>query len=170
MHADVHAVAIGPLRTLFMSTADGALLSMPLAPPGTAHGTGTAVMHVASTPRAHSSAVDALALSRSGKVIVSGGNDRLLKLWSEADVRSGACTPNNSRARPLDGHACQPYAGHSDHVTRLIFSSDGATLVSVGGGDAVYIWDFKGARAVRIDPTRAGVAAAAKMPLQLHVD
>jgi hypothetical protein len=33
------------------------------------------------------------------------------------------------------------YAAHTDHVTALAFSSDGSTLISVGGGDAIYLWD-----------------------------
>ena len=46
-------------RTLFMATASGGLLSMPLAPPGTAAGTGTAIIEVAATPDAHKASIEA---------------------------------------------------------------------------------------------------------------
>ena len=46
---DVHAVAVGPNRALFMSTADGSLLSMPLAMPAAAE----QPVAVACTPKAH---------------------------------------------------------------------------------------------------------------------
>ena len=111
-------------------------------PPGTPAGTGTAVIQVAQTPGAHKASVDAIALSRNGKHVVSGGNDKLIKVWPEKGVRAGGRGgPPSNKHWPSP---CQPYAGHSDHVTRLVFSSDGATLISVGGGDAIYLWEFKG--------------------------
>ena len=151
MESDVMSLAVGPARTLFMATDDGTILSMPLAPPGTAAGTGTAVITVAHTPMAHKAAIGTLVLSRNGKHVLTGGNDKLIKLWPEEGIRAGAGERGGNPAAPIGANRpkhwpapCQPYAGHSDHVSKLVFSADGATLVSVGGGDAIYIWDFKG--------------------------
>ena len=140
--SDVHAVAIGPGRTLFMAAADGALSSMPLAAPGAIAGSNTAPMAIATTAKAHKAAVGTITLARNGKHVVSGSNDRLVKIWPEKTVREGGpATISDKKA--FASSRCQPYAGHSDHVTRLVFSSDGATLISVGGGDAIFLWKFK---------------------------
>ena len=142
MASDITSVAIGPARTLFMSSADGSLLSLPLAPPGTPLGTGTASLsNVASSIKCHKSAIDAVTLTRNGKHVVSGGNDRMIRMWPEAAVRAGAATSKGGAIGPA---GCQPYAGHSDLISQLRFSSDGQTLISVGGGDAIYIWNYLG--------------------------
>ena len=128
--ANAAAVAFGPSRTLFMTTTEGALVSVPL----NADAEATAV-----TPGAHRAAADALTLSRNGRHVVTGGRDRMIKLWPTSAVVEGTALTSGTAAG-----ACQPYAGHADHVTRLAFSSDGQTLVSVGGGDAIFLWEFKG--------------------------
>ena len=42
----------------------------------------------------------------------------------------------------------QAFVGHSAHVTRVQFSADGSTLMTVGGGDAIFVWEFCGDTAV----------------------
>lgn len=60
------------------------------------------------------------AASPNGKLLASGGRDKLLKLWDIA------------KAKPT---AVASLAGHDDGVRSLAFTPDGARLVSVGGDD-----------------------------------
>ena len=91
------------------------------------------------TAGAHRAAADALTLTRNGGHVVTGGQDRLIRMWPMETVRVGG------QARMGTGPGtCQPYVGHSDHITRLAFSADGQMLVSVGGGDTIFLWEFKG--------------------------
>ena len=128
------AVAIGPSRTLFVSTTEGTLITLALSASGQAAG------EAAVTPGGHKAAVDALTLSRNGRHVATGGQDRLLKLWPVESLREGGTAYTSGAG----AGACQGYVGHSDHITRLAFSSDGQTLLSVGGGDAIFVWEFKG--------------------------
>ena len=95
-------------------------------------------------------------LTRNGKQVFSAGGDRLIKAWPEADeIARARCCGWASRSLP----PCQPYCGHSDTITRLMFSADGQTLISVGGGDAIYLWDYLARAGRRRRGARRGVGA-----------
>ena len=55
-------------------------------------------------------------------------------------------------AQPPRGRKFKPdvqsFVGHSDHVTRVALSADGTSLLTVGGGDAIFVWEFCGDVAV----------------------
>lgn len=134
--SDVHAVAFGPNRALFVSTAGKSLLSVRL--PGIAAlSAGESIPPATETSDAHRAVAEGMAVSRNGRALVTGGNDRMVKVWPTACLSSA-----------FDASEAQSYVGHSDHVTKLRFSPDGTHLVSVGGGDAVCIWAFKGCATV----------------------
>src|SRR5580704_4635028 len=80
----------------------------------------------------HTNAVDAIAFSRDGSLLASGGHDAIIKLW---DVRSG------SELRAL--------AGHTNTITALVFSKDGKTVVSGGLDSTVRFWDVASGNIIR---------------------
>lgn len=135
--ADVTALAMGPARTLFMSTAEGGLISLPLSTSIAAAAGAPPTVGV--TPRAHKGAADAIAITHNGGHVVTGGQDKLLKLWPMAAAREGG--------PPVGGigeGAMQYYVGHSDLITKIAVSADGTSLVTVGGGDCIFVWDYVG--------------------------
>ena len=76
------------------------------------------------TVDAHNGWVRAVAVSPDGKLLASGGNDNLVKMWNTAD---GALV-----------HECP---GHASHVYSVAFHPTGATLVSGDLKGVVKEWD-----------------------------
>jgi len=136
LSANATAVAMGPGRTLFLATLEGTLLCVPLTAGG------LAASEAAVLPHAHTAPIDALALARSGAHVATGGHDKKLRMWPMATVREGGAGPEKTRG--CGPGACQPFIGAPDVITKLAFSSDGQTLLMVGGGDTVFVWEYRG--------------------------
>ena len=72
-----------------------------------------------------------MAISQNSKYLVTGGSDKLIKLW-EYSVR-----PNNLRS--------QGFIGHSYPIQHLRFSLDRNFLISCAAGpDGIFVWKFNG--------------------------
>ena len=69
--------------------------------------------------------LDSLAIDPEGEAVVSGGGDKLVKVWSYDE---GYCA--------FVGH------GHSGAVTRVAVSPDKRKIVSAGSEGAILIWDY----------------------------
>ena len=74
----------------------------------------------------HSGAVNAVAFSKDGKYLATGGRDRTVRLW---DLGSG----NNVRI----------FQGHFDHVNGVAFHPAGRQLASVGQDQTVRFWPLE---------------------------
>jgi WD40 repeat protein len=72
---------------------------------------------------AHLHSVNAVAFSPDGARVLSGSDDKTIKLW---DVATGALL--------------RTFAGHSDRVTSVAFSPDGTHVLS-GSWDGTKLWD-----------------------------
>ena len=83
-------------------------------------------------PKAHSSAVTALALSADGKILATGGADRELKLW---DV--------DSQLHP------RPFAGIEAKVRSLALTADGKILATAMSDGTVQFWDARSGKVAR---------------------
>jgi len=66
-----------------------------------------------------------LSISKSGKSVCSGGQDRLLKVW---DYELGTCKNLG--------------IGHSGIISACAISPDQKSIVSVGSEGAIFIWNF----------------------------
>jgi WD40 repeat protein len=73
----------------------------------------------------HDQAIESLSFSRSGKVLASGCNRRLIFLWDVATGKQLRCLK-----------------GHRTNVQGLTFSHEEEQLVSVGSDGRVLIWNF----------------------------
>jgi WD40 repeat protein/mono/diheme cytochrome c family protein len=72
----------------------------------------------------HTSAVECAVFSKDGKRVVSGGDDRTLRLW-DADT----------------GKEIRAYTGHESGVKAVAISGDGKRLLSGGSDATVRLWD-----------------------------
>ncbi|XP_052262541.1 WD repeat-containing protein 90-like isoform X2 [Dreissena polymorpha] len=72
----------------------------------------------------HKNSCSSLALSENGRYLATGG-DKAIKIWDYS--------------MKLDINF-QLFIGHSENVSRLIFTPDSKNLLSVG--EALYLWDF----------------------------
>jgi WD40 repeat protein len=115
--------------------------------------------------------VSVIAMSADGNTLVSGGNDKALKIWDlttgklrqtlqspSGEVRSVALSSNGKIAvsgsrdrmvRILDlatGHQKAILKANSDDVDAFAIRPDGKTLVSMGWNGMVKIWDLATAR------------------------
>ena len=69
--------------------------------------------------------VNSLAISADGDNFVSGGGDKVVKLWGYDS-----------------GEVAAVGMGHSGVITKVIISPDQSSIVSVGSEGAIYIWDY----------------------------
>lgn len=69
--------------------------------------------------------VNALAVDRDGEAIISGGGDKLVKLWGYDE-----------------GHCYYIGVAHSGAVTQVAVTPDKSKVVSVGAEGGIFIWDF----------------------------
>lgn len=76
----------------------------------------------------HSSSISALAFSRDGKWLASGGLDRSIILWNAST-----------------GEQTRKWTSQSSNVTQLVFSPDSKRLVSADDGGIVRGWKFESA-------------------------
>jgi hypothetical protein len=73
----------------------------------------------------HSQIVNAIALSRDGKILASGSQDRTIRLW---DLTTGK--------------SIHTFEGHSLGVVSLAISPDGKILASGSGDGTIKLWDL----------------------------
>mmetsp|Transcript_45807 Transcript_45807/g.81862 ORF Transcript_45807/g.81862 Transcript_45807/m.81862 type:complete len:634 (-) Transcript_45807:154-2055(-) len=75
---------------------------------------------------ANTGGVDTLDISPCGERFVTGGHDKILKLWGYDD-----------------GLVHAVGIGHSGCIKKAVFSPDGNTIVSVGDEGSIYIWNVE---------------------------
>jgi len=81
--------------------------------------------------QAHDEAVNALAFSADGSVLVTTGDDGLIKLWNvNALAQTTSALPT-----PL-----VTLEGHTDVVTDLAISPDGLLLASISADNTLRLW------------------------------
>jgi WD40 repeat protein len=104
--------------------------------------------------KGHSGYVLSVAISTDGKTIVSGGDDRTVRLW-------------NQQGQPI----AQPFKGHSGSVYSVAISTDGKTIVSGGDDRTVRLWDINiehwlkiACERLRFHPALVGDAKATCQP------
>ncbi len=76
------------------------------------------------TLRGHSDEVTAMAISPDGKRIVSGSDDKTIKIWDSAS-----------------GDELMTLRGHDDWISSVAFSPDGKRIISGSGDNTVKVWD-----------------------------
>jgi len=64
-------------------------------------------------------------VDRDGESIISGGGDKLVRLWGYDE-----------------GHCYFVGVGHSGAISQVAVTPDKAKIVSVGTEGAVFIWDY----------------------------
>ena len=94
---------------------------------------------------AHGDAVLGLHVSRDGKVLVTGGGDKLVKVW---EWETGTLLAT------MEGHAAQ--------VTAVAINAEGTRIASTGADRETRVWDLKTREKVAwIPPQTAGAGAVA---------
>lgn len=91
----------------------------------------------------HEGAVRAVAFSRDGKWLVSGGSDHMVFIWDLMGNQPG-----------------RQFIGHSDQVQSVAFSSDGKRVASAGFDQKVIVWDVASGQPVKTLPGTNRMMAA----------
>ncbi|MEX0677849.1 MAG: c-type cytochrome domain-containing protein [Pirellulales bacterium] len=166
--APVHAAAFGADGAILSAGADSAVILWNHSPAWTLART---IGNVAD-PATFVGRVTALAFSRDGKLLATGGGEPSrsgeLKIWSVADgslVRSlpdahsdtvfglefspdGVFLASSAADRFVkvfkvaDGALARSYEGHTHHVLDVSWKSDGKVLASSGADNVIKVWDF----------------------------
>jgi len=77
----------------------------------------------------HTSSVYGVAVTSDGKTVVSGSDDKTLKVW---DLETGRCRAT--------------FEGHASYVYGVAITSDGKTVVSGSGDKTLKVWDLETGR------------------------
>jgi WD40 repeat protein len=82
---------------------------------------------------AHTGGVNALAFNPDGKLLASGGEDHVIKLWDVAT-----------------GREVRTLRGHTQRILALAFSPDGRHLASGSVNDGAFLWEVASGKQVRV--------------------
>jgi len=74
----------------------------------------------------HSSNVLSVAFSPCDRILASGDDDCIVKLW---DIHTGTCL--------------RPLAGHTSRIRSVVFTTDGKLLISGSADRTIKIWDWQ---------------------------
>lgn len=88
----------------------------------------------------HADSVNTVAFSPNGKILASGGSDKVIKLWN---IETGQLL------KSLEGHA--------ESVLSVAFSPDGKMLASGGADKTVKLWNVATGREIKLPEGHAGL-------------
>jgi hypothetical protein len=91
-----------------------------------------------------SAAIKSVFLSADGRYAISGGDDKLVRVW---DIETGRCL-----------HAL---AGHAHFVSSVCMSTDGALILSASWDTTLRLWESRTGRCVRVLSGHSALVAAA---------
>ena len=80
----------------------------------------------------HRTDCEAFDVDKSGKFIVTGGHDTMIKVWQSPEKHLTGAPPSQS------------FIAHSEGIKALTFNKDFTRVISVGHGDAIYVWKWLG--------------------------
>jgi WD40 repeat protein len=136
----------------------------------------------------HTAEVTCLAFSPDGKSLVSGSNDRTVRLWEVStaqqrwvgkaggEVRWVAFSHDGKRVASggmdnlvsvwdaAGGRKERSLAGHTSRVTSVAFTPDGKSVVSTSWDRSARVWDLAGGKQARAFLHQAGPEAVAVSP------
>lgn len=117
----------------------------------------------------HQGEVRSVCFTPDGQFLISGGRERMLRLWDTRNfeqvrtidnltpvnviaiapngqflVAGSVTVDNNVRLWNLKGQSMHTFAGHTQEICDLAFSSKGNLLASTARDGIVYVWDMQG--------------------------
>ena len=95
---------------------------------------------------AHSDVIWSVAFSPDGSTIVSGSDDKTIKVWDAGTLARHIPHPSPKLSAPTLATAslelkAEKQSAHSDWVKSVAFSPDGSSIVSGSDDQTIKVWD-----------------------------
>jgi mitogen-activated protein kinase organizer 1 len=96
----------------------------------------------------HKGAVNVARFNSDGQYCLTGGDDRVIRLWNphrvDGDVPPNGTSPPTPQRTPI-----KSYASHNQRVFDVAIAADNHTFASAGGDKAVFVWDVTSGAVLR---------------------
>ena len=96
----------------------------------------------------HKGAVNVARFNSDGQYCLTGGDDRVIRLWNPHRV-DGEVPPNGTSPPTPQRTPIKSYASHNQRVFDVAIAADNHTFASAGGDKAVFVWDVTSGAVLR---------------------
>jgi chromatin assembly factor 1 subunit B len=107
---------------------------------GKSNNNGLDIQFVSNLKR-HNKSVNVVRWSNDGQVLASAGDEAVIFLWQENDIKNQKTLDNDDCENKENWFVFKTFRGHLEDILDLAWSKDGSVLISGSIDNSVYVWN-----------------------------
>lgn len=111
-----------------------------LRPANNSNPNGVGITFIANLKR-HNKSVNVLRWNHDGRVLASAGDESVIFLWNENDIKNQRTLDNDEDENKENWFAFKTFRGHLEDILDISWSKDGAVLISGSVDNSVIVWN-----------------------------